>query len=245
MRKRLIASLTAVCTAFLLLSACGLFEEDETDVPEFSFTPSAEQESTEDDFDGVIPDEPETEGTKLNEDELKSLDRMIFGNRFDDNWYYRSIPVLWNTENPADIDLYNLFYNGFPGECNNLTDDEIVYLAEQTGMSSSEIQKMGQFRLPEAQMDSVLREYYGISLMDSNRFGLDKCIYWSATNCYYILRDDTSSVNLGLHSAYEQEDGGFIIYYSANEKHPAPEYVLYLEPNDYGTYTITMNKPVG
>lgn len=245
MRTQKIASLAAICLALLLFSACGLFEEDENIVPDYTYTPAAERENTVDEFNGVIPDEPETQGTKLNEDELKALNKMLFVNRYGENWYYRSVPVLWSSESPADIDLYKLFYNGFVGECDNLTYDEINYLSMQTGLDADRIAEMRQFRLPEGKMDMVLREYYGITLTESNMVGLNKCIYWSATNCYYVLRDDSSTVYIGLHSAYEQADGGFIIYYSGDEKRPAPEYVMHIVPNDFGSYTITMNKPVG
>ncbi|MDO4816305.1 MAG: hypothetical protein Q4A83_06875 [Bacillota bacterium] len=245
MRTRKIVFLTAMCLTLLLFSACGLFEEEETTTPDYTYTPAMEQMGSEDEYGGVIPDEPETEGTKLDEDELNSLNKMLFVNRYGENWYYRSVPVLWSSENPADIDLYTLFYNGFVGECDNLTYDEIDYLSMQTGLEADQIREMGQFRLPESKMDMVLREYYGITLTETNMVGLNKCIYRSETNCYYVLRNDTSSVNIGLHSAYEQADGGFIIYYSGNEKNPAPQYVMCLEPNDFGSYTITMNKPVG
>ncbi len=244
MRKRTVTSLTAICLLLFLFSSCGFFEEGEKQTPEYNMPLTVNQTENDEDFNGVIPDEPETEGVKLNESELDSLYKMLFGNTYGENWYLRSLPVIWNTDNPADIDLYKLFYNGFVGECDNLTDEELEELSWQSGFSISEIEKMGQFRLPEARMDLVLREYYGITFTESNRVGLNNCYYISSTGCYYVLRNDSYSYTVGIHSAYEQADGSFIIYYSSNENNPAPQYVMQLVPNDFGSYTITVNKQV-
>jgi len=244
MRTRIIAVIAALCLALMLFSACGAPEEENKEptdyVPKYSDT----EDNNEDGNTGPVADEPATEGVKLNADELSSLYSMLFGNRYGDNWYLRSVPVLWNSDSPANINLYTLFCSGFSGECDNYTDEEIMFLASQLGLSISDIRSAGQYRLPELMIDAVLREYYGIALMESNGVGLESLTYWSDTNSYYFLGYAAESVHVGIHSAYEQEDGGFIIYYSRNENNPAPDYVMTLVPNNYGSYTITMNRSV-
>ena len=232
-----------MCFALLLMAGCD--KPDDLNVPEVTPPAASESVNVGELAGEPVGQEPETPGVKLNADELKSLDRMLFGNKFSDNWYYRSLAVVWTEDNTPLIDLSKLFYNGIDGECDNLTKDEIAYLSVVTGISENDIAGMGQFRLPEAKMDYILREYFGITLDETARTGLENAVYYSNTGCYYLLHNDRLSVIFGLHSAYEQDNGGFIIYYGANELSPAPEYVMAVEPNDMGSYTVLYNKPVG
>lgn len=241
MNLRKLALISALCLVILLFAGCAPADE-ENDVPEHYNKPQNEQ-NTDTEVGGPVGQEPETPGIKLNDAELKSLDKMLFGNKQGENWIYRSIPVQWS-EDPKAIDLSVLFRNGFEGDCGNFTDEELMFLSETTGISISDLNGMWQMRLPEAKMDSVLREYYGITLMDSYRNGLGNLLYWSGTNSYYVLGDTRAKINFGLHSAYEQENGGFIIYYGSSETSPSPENVMCLAPNEFGSYTIMYNKPV-
>ena len=243
--------------AVLALSACG--REEQEVIPDFTFVPAVVTPEPQREHLEVI--EPETEGVKLDENELKALNRMLFGNRYGENWYLRSIPVLWNTDSPADIDLYALFCGGFSGECDNLGYDELLYLSMQTGIEAEELQQLPSCRLPEYKMDLVLREYYGLTLpeykmdlvlreyygltlTETCMNGLGGLLYYSPASSYYILGSLQGSISVGIHSAYEQADGGFIIYYCSDELYPTPDCVMRIVPNEYGSYRIVMNKPV-
>ena len=226
--------------AVLALSACG--REEQEVIPDFTFVPAVVTPEPQREHLEVI--EPETEGVKLDENELKALNRMLFGNRYGENWYLRSIPVLWNTDSPADIDLYALFCGGFSGECDNLGYDELLYLSMQTGIEAEELQQLPSCRLPEYKMDLVLREYYGLTLTETCMNGLGGLLYYSPASSYYILGSLQGSISVGIHSAYEQADGGFIIYYCSDELYPTPDCVMSIVPNEYGSYRIVMNKPV-
>lgn len=244
MNRRKSAFFAALCLAVLLTAGCALFSDDSAE-PEFTLPPLAENTDSADDGElTAVGQEPETPGIKLNSDELKSLNRMFFASRNNSNWYYRSIPVQWTDDNPCNINIGTLFYNGIDGDVNNFTKDEIAWLSVQTGISEKDISEMGQYRLSEAKMDYVLREYYGITFNDSYHTGFGSAIYRSDTGCYYMIHNDEINARFGLHSAYEQDDGSFIIYYGSNEKNPAPEYVMALAPNDFGSYTILYNKSV-
>lgn len=236
--------LAALCLAVLLTAGCALFSDNSAE-PELTLPPLAENTDNADDVEiAAVGQEPETPGVKLNADELKALNRMFFASRNNGNWYYRSIPVQWTDDNPCNINIGILFYNGIDGDVNNLTQEEIEWLSRQTGLSDKDISETGQYRLSEAKMDYVLREYYGITFNDSYHTGFENVIYRSDTGCYYLLHGDVINARFGLHSAYEQDDGGFIIYYGSNEKKPEPEYVMALAPNDFGSYTIVYNKSV-
>ena len=241
MNVRRIGILAAALVLVFLFAGCDLFGGGNAE-PENTLPPVVIDENAGGE---VVPvgQEPETAGTKLTADELKALDKMLFGNKAGENWLLRSIPVLWEND-PCDIDLSVLFYNGFEGEKGNFTDDELYYISDMTGYSVDELMNMGQLRLPDAKMDAVLREYYGTTLMDTSRSGLGYAVYWSDTNSYYLLHSGDLSPNFAIHSAYEQDDGGFIIYYGNDQLRPEPEYVMVITPNEFGTYTILYNKPV-
>lgn len=241
MNVRRIGILAAALVLVFLFAGCDLFGGGNAE-PEYTLPPVM---TTENAGGEVVPagQEPETEGSKLDADGLKSLNKMLFGNTVGENWLWRSVLVQWE-DDPRGIDLSMLFYNGFEGEKGNFTDDELYYISDMTGYYEEELMEMGQYRLPEVRMDAVLREYYGITLMDTELNGLGGAIYWSATNSYYMLHDDERAPCFAIHSAYEQDDGGFIIYYGNDQLRPEPEYVMELTPNEFGTYTILYNKPV-
>lgn len=240
MKTKRIALILMLILSVLLFAACG----DETEEVEASLPPENASAAVESDIGEPVGQEPETTGTKLNADELKALDKMLFGKKSGENWYLRSIAVQWPDADPNNIDISVLFYNGFDGECQNFTDEEIFSISMATGMNENDLRAAGQFRLPEAKMDYVLREYYGTTFTDFHGIGLEKMIYLPETACYYMLHDDMTTPDFGLHSAYEQPEGGFIIYYGADAQRPAPEYVMELAPNEFGSYTILYNKSV-
>lgn len=83
---------------------------------------------------------------------------------------------------PADVDLYQLFQNGFQDESDDPTELELELLEGKLGEHWKE---MDLARLPVKKMDAVLTELFGITLAETNKVGLDKLVYLEETDCYY------------------------------------------------------------
>ena len=57
---------------------------------------------------------------------------------------------------------------------------------------------MQYFRAPRQVMDAVLKEYFGVSLAETNQVGLSKFIYWAETDSYYVAHTDTRMTSVTL-----------------------------------------------
>ena len=98
------------------------------------------------------------------------------------SWYSQATTSSYTS--PKDIDLHHLFYDGigFYGLLYGhtyLTDRERAYL---TSLDPESV--MQYFRAPRQVMDAVLKEYFGVSLAETNQVELSKFIYWAETDTY-------------------------------------------------------------
>lgn len=132
---------------------------------------------------------------------------------------YKSDYIFYNTaltsvyENPADVDLANLFYNGFRDESDEPTEEELNLLE---GIMGPYWQMMDLVRLPTAKMDAVLMDLFGITLEQTNGVGLDRLVYLEETDCYYTAVTGMHYADITV--AYVEtllEDFNLIVQYSA------------------------------
>lgn len=177
------------------------------------------------------------DGTPVEEAELAGLQGLFADPH---GWYSRILTS--DFEAPAQIDLYELFYKGIPGEDNTLQAEERAYL--ETVWSEFEFQ-MDAKRLPAEKMNEVLQTYLGVSLEDTDKTGLERFTFWEAGNCYYLAHGDTNAIQPLLHSAYTLKDGTIAVYYSngnfdANAK-AKPDKIAVLRPTAEG-YQILSNR---
>lgn len=195
------------------------------------------------------PTEPETkiqptqatqafsvDGTPVDEAGLAELQGLFADPH---GWYSRILTS--DFEAPAQIDLYELFYKGIPGEDNTLQAKERAYL--ETVWTEFEFQ-MDAKRLPVEKMNEVLQTYLGVSLEDTDKTGLERFTFWEAGNCYYLAHGDTNAIQPLLFAAYTLEDGTIAVYYSNGnfdgKAAAKPDKVTVLRPTADG-YQILSN----
>ena len=127
------------------------------------------------------PDPQKPENGKLTAEELEEFQAMFTPG----SWYSQATTSSYTS--PKDIDLHHLFYDGigFSGLLYGhtyLTDRERAYL---TSLDPESV--MQYFRAPRQVMDAVLKEYFGVSLAETNQVGLSKFIYWAETDSCYEM----------------------------------------------------------
>lgn len=97
---------------------------------------------------------------------------------------------------PKDVDLYELFYDGFEFEIENpdfylfseevvVKDEDIAFLEEQGAPMDLKILK-----LPGERIEEYLQKYMGLTLEETNKVGLEKFYYNEDTDTYYLVHED-------------------------------------------------------
>ena len=137
-------------------------------------------------------------------------------------------------DNPADVDLKMLFYDGFKDEPQSPTEQELELLEGKMGQFWKDMDLM---RLPVEKMDAVLTDLFGITLEETNGVGLDRLVYLEDTDCYYMAHSGTHSANLTVSNVADQEDGTVAVYYS----YYLGDFVVRLKLNENGDYQILSN----
>ena len=172
------------------------------------------------------PQKPEN-GT-LTAEELEEFQAMFTPG----SWYSQATTSSYTS--PKDIDLHHLFYDGigFSGLLYGhtyLTDRERAYL---TSLDPESV--MQYFRAPRQVMDAVLKEYFGVSLAETNQAGLSKFIYWAETDSYYVAHTDTRMTSVPLTGGERAEDGtvtlrydGGVIVLIHHDGHDTAEYTVH------------------
>ena len=128
--------------------------------------------------------------------------------RSEADWYPRALTSFY--ENAGQIDLFQLFYGGIPGADNALTDAEREFLESNPGYDP----ELGVKRIPAAEMDRVLQEYFGTQLDMLDGIGLENFLYWSKTDCYYHCHSDSNLSFVEIVGCTEVEDGLWNITYT-------------------------------
>ena len=129
-----------------------------------------------------------------------------------DNLYNHAVGSWFETT--ADVNLYELFYNGFPEEkTKDFTSAEQDFLEKNLaegvlGVSNTE-------RLPVKTMDEVLRRYFGVRFKNTSGMGLERMdVYWSRTDCYYKWTSDVYSEYPVVEKVIADEENGiYAVYY--------------------------------
>lgn len=141
--------------------------------------------------------------------------------RSEADWYPRALTSYYDS--PAGIDLFQLFYNGIPGADNSITPEEQAFL-EKEGTYEPEFDLV---RIPGAEMNRVLTEYFGIIMASTTRTGLYNFTYNPDTDCYYHSHTDT---NLGFRTVYDVEEltaGRWRVLYTEEYKGKAEVILLW------------------
>ncbi len=124
------------------------------------------------------------------------------------DWYPRALTSFYET--PAQIDLFQLFYAGIPGDDNSITAAEQAFLETCPGYEP----EFDLVRISATEMDQVLQQYFGISLEQTEGIGLEHFMYWEDGDCYYHSHTDTNLGHVELNKVEMFENGKVLITYT-------------------------------
>ena len=131
----------------------------------------------------------------------------------------------------ADIDLYELFYNGPTGIQEEVTE------AEQTAIGPVTFEHYP-IKTQRTEMDDFLQKYAGVTLDETNKKYLDQFIYLEEYDAYYLLHGDTNFQRCKVLSLEKNEDGTIVLTYE--QESGEKEIVTLKESGD--SYQFISNK---
>ena len=131
----------------------------------------------------------------------------------------------------ADIDLYELFYNGPTGIQEEVTE------AEQTAIGPVAFEHYP-IKTQRTEMDAFLQEYLGVALDETNKKNLDQFIYLEEYDAYYLLHGDTNFQRCTVTSLKQNEDGTIALTY---EQESGEKGIVTLKGSK-GSYQFVSNK---
>lgn len=206
-----------VCLALLLTGcASSRHQEEETE----------KEETTEETTTVSTWEEQELDAAALAEFDA------LFAYSMEEPWY--NLALVSRYAMPEDVDLYTLFYNGFRDE--TLTQAELDRLEELGMWMDLDIQKN-----PAEKMDQVLRDYFGVTLEESAKEGLEDMIYLEETDSYYKCCGDFCCMErVEFTRGYRMESGRIRLWYG---DYMGEEWVVTLDPQPDGTYHVISNLP--
>ena len=137
-----------------------------------------------------------------------------------------------------DINLYELFYNGAKiiGDRSTISQEEKKLLLERY---FDEIHT-DVIRITPTEMNDALMKYMGITLDETNKYGLDKFYYLEEYDAYYIMHADTNCFQVIIEAGKINDDGTITLQYYKRLEGGAPIYWVTLEEKD-GKYYIISN----
>lgn len=139
---------------------------------------------------------------------------------------------------PADVDLFYLFYGGFKDESQEPTEQETELLEGKLGQHWKE---MDLIRLPVEKIDAVLTDLFGITLEQTNGVGLENLVYLEETDCYYHCITGAHYADLTVVYVRSEYEGYFLVHYSTPYN---GNFAVKLMPREDGSYQILSNTKV-
>lgn len=156
-------------------------------------------------------DEPTTDPVKI--DEYQQL--LSAENNY---WYNRILGCTF--QEPKDISLEHLFYNGLKPEDRtasaDFTAEEVAFLKDALKDTFwGEDGWVNGHKLPAAKVADVLQTYLGVSLEDVTI--PEKWIYFADTDAYYVVKTDGFSAgNFKVIHVQEYDDGKVEIFWTVD-----------------------------
>lgn len=190
---------------------------------------------------GVLPN-VQKYGTEVDADTLASLQKVFDTQNMiltEEDWYAQCLTSDFTS--PEKVDLLMLFYCGIRGkqdELNQLSEEERAHLASIWGEDAL---AHDVDRMPVKEMNRVLQKYFGITLDETEKIGLEHMLYWDKTDCYYRWHGDSNFFRPQVYKAFVQEDGTIAMYYVCNLQLGDPNALAMLKPVGDG-YQILSNE---
>ena len=151
--RNTILTVTAVILMVTLIVGCTFAGAPETTQPTEPSTPGVDNDMAYEGQELPIPEEPGAAfGSVPYFNEL--LNPQV--ERSEADWFPRALTSCY--DDPAQIDLYQLFYTGIPGADNTLTHEERTFLESRQTIDPEFVL----FRIPAQEMDRVLTALEGL-----------------------------------------------------------------------------------
>ena len=219
--KKIIALVLAVVLALMLAYCASQVPapiETPTQAPTTEPTAAPTQEPTTPPTvaptDAPVTDEPTVPPTQEpitepaeEESKVEAYQQMLSSKG--DYWHWMIMSCTF--EDPKEISLEHLFYNGLKLEDRtysaDFTAEEVAFLKDALKDTSWGEEGWGNaHKLPAAKVQDVLQTYLGVSLEDVTI--PEKWIYFADTDSYYVVKTDAFSVgNFQVIHVQEYEDG--------------------------------------
>ena len=194
--RNTILTLTAVILVGVLVVGCAFAGAPETTPP------ATEPEETLD----PQPSEPAETQPIMGDPEMTAFFQDLLGPY--SSWYAQALTSYY--DQPAGIDLFQLFYNGIPGVDNTPGPAELAFLNDQPGYNP----EFDLVRIPGQEMDRVLGEYLGIDRTEALGLGLEQFMYDPQSDCYYHSHTDTNANAPTVTAAAELPNGNWQVLYT-------------------------------
>jgi hypothetical protein len=186
----------------------------------------------------VTPQSNTTEAISLPEEELAYFNGDSFFNGNYMNIRNQFLSSLY--DEPANIDLFELFYCG-SGIVETITEDELTAVMTKSGIAGSIDDLLCPCeKISCSNMNKILTECMGITLDDTNEIELEHFVYLSQYDAYYYFHGDTNyrgSINF---SGGERE--GDIIRLFYNDKFFCDGYKVLTLQEKNGAYLFVANQ---
>lgn len=119
-----------------------------------------------------------------------------------DHWFNFALGCSY--DEPADVNVYAFFYDGISGQ--EITEAEMKALyGDEDNYSGPPTD-----RLPRAEIDRILLRYFGLTLEQTNKNGINNFRYLPETDCYYNCHGDTHYERYRVLQARQREDGAIL-----------------------------------
>lgn len=168
-------------------------------------------------------------------------------------WYWRAMGCIF--DEPEDISLYDLFYNGLKTEerqdRNTYTDNEVAFLQDLAlNTFGAKSLWVNAHKMPREYISDVLNDYFGLDIDDVTI--PEEWTYFEETDAYYCIRSDGYGVSGQTVTEVQTSDNGLVyVYWTANYLRDTryeetsfinePEMVLVLQEKADGGYLVLAN----
>lgn len=121
------------------------------------------------------------------------------------NWYNLALGCVFET--PAEIDFYQLFRQGNGDSVKS--EYELAYLQTDPFINL----EMDNSSVSTAEIEDVFQTYFGCSMEDTEKRGLDEFLYFPATDRYYRISSGNNYVwDFTVRTGYSLSSGDILLY---------------------------------
>lgn len=185
-------------------------------------------------LDALILEEPISSWPIAVDNETLNALKKLFAD--DNSWYARAATSQY--EDVQELNLYKAFRES-AGSYKDFTDAEQAFL-KNTALGK-EIGYLDIVKLSAKDMDAVLRQYFGTTLAETNKVGVNNMVYFDNTDSYYCVSNDAEAVPLVVMGVYRQGDGTIAVYYDKETAEGTGDYIMVLKTTNDG-YQILSNQ---